>query len=249
MDDLSAMLRGATDNPPPSSIDLDRMIRGERRRKTRRAAAVGSMLAVVTVMAGVAWVVRSPQRPAPATATPPAPAPTSCLHPTNGIGGAARTARPVRPLPEAHDVAARRLTAALTPLLPDGAHPEPGSGCDRVEFFWNRQAAVYQATAWQGAGEKQVSTVILVRAAEPSDATPRCLGSDGPECTRTDLDGERTAMSDLNPVSEGTYQRSVTLYRPDDTRVSVVVIGRPAVLPSVEQLTVIAGSADLTLYP
>ncbi|MEU8820005.1 hypothetical protein [Actinoplanes sp. NPDC048796] len=249
MDDLSAMLRGATDNPPPTGIDLDRLIQGERRRQTRRAAAAGALLTVVTVVAGVAWVARPPDRPAPTPVTPVASTPAPCPHPTNGMGGAARTPRPLRPLPEGHDTAARRLTAALTPLLPDGAHPRAGSGCDRVEFWWNRQAATYQTTAWLGAGKAEVSLVILVKAAESSDATPHCLASDGPSCTRTDLGGDRIAMSDLNPHTGGTYQRSVTVYRPDDTLVSAVVIGRPAALPTVARLTAIAGSADLTLYP
>ncbi|BEL04313.1 hypothetical protein Q0Z83_025040 [Actinoplanes sichuanensis] len=255
MDDLPAMLREATRNPPPTRIDLDRMIDGERRRKTWRTASAGSVLAVITAIGGVAWTTHQADRATPAVTasrppvTPSTPAPSPCTHPTDGVGAAARTPQPVRPLPETHDTAIARLTAALPHLIPPGSRPSRTSSCDRVEFWWNKQAAAYQAVAWQGDGATEVSMVILVRAAERSDTTPHCLAATGSACTRTDLGPGEIAMSDSMPLIEGERQRSVTVYRPDSTRVSVVVIGRPASLPTVAGLTEIARSADLTLYP
>jgi hypothetical protein len=153
----------------------------------------------------------------------------------------ARQAEPLRTPAEAHDTAAVRLTDALPALLPPGAQARK---CPRVEFRWDDGRAQYQATAWVG----DVSLVITLRPRDRGEQE-HCLLS-GLACNRTELGGGAVAMHDqfdLGP--DGKVQRSTTVYRPDDTRVMLVTIGRPTDLLSADHLAEIGRDPALTLYP
>jgi hypothetical protein len=59
-------------------------------------------------------------------------------------------------------------------------------------------------------------------------------------------------MSHLSALSDLTVndtQRTVTVFRPDNTRVMLAVIGREQDLPSVATLSATGRSPEMTLYP
>ncbi|WP_127501630.1 hypothetical protein [Actinoplanes solisilvae] len=247
MDDLSTLLRAASDNAPPTSIDLDELITAERRRRRSRWAAVAAGAAVV-VTAGIS-VTLAGSSPSPTVATPPAAAPTTsrtpCVHPTPPDFVKDVTIVPRNgPLPETADVAAERLTAALPSLLPPGARPSPKTKCGRVEFFYEPKADEYRAAAVLGDG----SWAVMVRPAAV-DSAPACLNPADPSCTRTDLPDGAVAFSDVMDLGLSREQRAVTVFRPDGTVVQVVAAGPPAELPAVADLTRTGTSPRLTLYP
>jgi hypothetical protein len=152
MDELSAYLRGAVGEPPPATINLDRLIAAEQRRSMMRAwAGAGAAVAVaVAVIVALPFLftgptpggVASPGGTLPAlvdTPGPPMPCtPTATPSPSGG---------PPRPLPETvrarptepADKAMPRLTAALLPALraslPANVSVEnPLPGCPLPEF-------------------------------------------------------------------------------------------------------------------
>jgi hypothetical protein len=53
----------------------------------------------------------------------------------------------------------------------------------------------------------------------------------------------------LSNLTVGDTQRTVSVFRPDGTQVLLAVIGRLRDLPSVEALSAIGTSPELTLYP
>ncbi|HEX5598146.1 MAG TPA: hypothetical protein VFX61_19345 [Micromonosporaceae bacterium] len=138
MDDLTGMLRAAVEEPPPTRIDLDRLISGERRRRrhltlaglgTGVAAAVAAILVVPALLAapgprGDNLSFGAPSSPAAETPSPP---PTLCapwsLDPTGPqppvqSHGTQRT-RPA----ESPEAAVLRLTAELRRALRDDLPP------------------------------------------------------------------------------------------------------------------------------
>ncbi|AGL20114.1 hypothetical protein [Actinoplanes sp. N902-109] len=245
MDDLSTLLHAASSDAPPTRVTVDGLLAAERRRKSRVvAAAAGGAVAVV--LAGAAVMASRPGdevRPSP-PAAPASTAQRACPRPSSPGRVPNRKSTPARPLPESHEVASRRLTAALAPLLPAGTSP---ANCDRVEVWWSEQSAQYQAGGRIPAGTLPTTIVVLIRPREPGDSKLSCADGDGPGCTVTAHGTQRYADSELDKA--GRIQRTVTVARPDDTRVQIVVIGARTDLPAVATLTAIASAPPLTLYP
>ena len=79
--DLTQAMLAATDNPPPTSIDVNRLITGERRRTHRLYAVASAALAAVLV--GGVVLAQQPARhtEAPGAAPPPAVAPVASEEP------------------------------------------------------------------------------------------------------------------------------------------------------------------------
>jgi hypothetical protein len=255
VDDLPTLLRTASDDAPPTIIDVDAMIaaEGRRRRRTNVLSTVAAATAVlVTAGLSVTLLGRPHSKAAPpaAVTSPAPPSPgvnaTPCTHATMPDFVPTREPfHPARgPLPETAEVASRRLTTALPALLPRGAHAKR---CDRVEFFLEPKNRAYEATAWVGSGKDEYSLAFMITPTE-TGTVPRCL-NDGPSCTRTDRPDGTVAMADLVGLATGRPQRSVTVFRPDGTTVLLAVIGRDQVLPSAAQLTAIGRAPGLTLYP
>ena len=250
MDDLSTRLRAASDGAPPTGIDLDALIAGEGRRRTRWAVASAAAVASVLVLTGlsVALPDRARPRTVPVAPIPAVTAPEPCVHASLPASVPDRAAVVPRlgPPPETTEVAVRRLTAALPGLLPPGAHPGPRTRCARVEFYYERKALEYRATAWVGADEYSLAVSVKVA---PAGVVPHCLNDDDPSCTRIDGPDGSVAMADLVGVGTPFPQRSVTVYRPDGTIVLLAAIGRRAGLPTASRLAAIGRAPGLTLYP
>jgi hypothetical protein len=158
-----------------------------------------------------------------------------------------RSVDPVRPLRESHEAAVVRLNRALAALLPVGARPMAGSGCDHIEFWWSSHDSRYNLGVLLPSG---VSLAVMVEPRDRGDV-PQCVAvPDG--CRRTDEPGGSAVLSDLSKLSDlmvGDRQRTVTVERPDDTRVLLAAIGQAGDLPTVEAMAAIGLSPELTLYP
>ena len=250
MDDITALFRTATDDAPPTVIDLDALIGRERRRRSRRLVAGAGGIAVALVVAAATGVVLLTGRPAPIAAVPatvPAPsvAPSKpCVHPTMPSFVPTRQADPVRPPSDDHVATARRLQTALVPLLPAGARST--AACGRMEVFWDTTELDYRAGTGLRGG--RVSLVVIIRARDRG-SPPDCLAVPH-GCTRTTAADGSLVLSDLSDLDAGgRAQRSVTVDRPDDTRILLVSIGHPSELPSVATLAAIGRAPALTLYP
>jgi hypothetical protein len=73
VDDLSALLHAASDNAPPTAIDLDGLIAGERQRRRRSRLTVAAAASGVVAIATVAVFLGN--RPPGTVPLPAAPAP------------------------------------------------------------------------------------------------------------------------------------------------------------------------------
>jgi hypothetical protein len=244
--DLPTALRAAVADPPPTSIDVDRLIATERRRRSRLVVTSAGALTLVAALATAAVVAGPGDRPLIGAA----PAPRDpCALPSVPSYLPSGVADPIRRPAESHAAAAERLTAALPPLLPDGAHPRQGSGCDRIEFRWDPDQAAYQANAWVGVDD-QTSIVVLVRPRDRSQKTPRCMILNGRECGRWDFWPGVVTMTDLGPADTQDRSRlTVAVHRPDDTWVGVVVIGFHDDLWTLPNWAKLGNAPGLTLYP
>jgi len=231
MNDLAEQLRAITDDPPPTSINLDHLITSERRRGRilRVGGGVAAAAAAVTVLATVvgAW---------PGTGGGPS---------TAGSGGqscapAARQANlgieqswsPVAgSMPtELPEQAVNRLTQALHnqlgPLLPAGTQQVDmlHQRCDEPVFQWHphRKYFELEAALTDDSGTGQLGVVIWPTPAEqPQDceaALSRLIN-----CTaRTEPDGSKVVTS-FHVNREGVTTSSVKVFRPDNTMVTLSV--------------------------
>jgi hypothetical protein len=300
MDELSTLLREASEDAPPTGIDLDRLIAGERRRRRSwwgAASAAGAVLAVVFAAfvvrgaapnglvsappvgspssigspssagsgplasasagsgplasasagsgplasaSGGSMPLASPSGASASLSSPPGAVP--CAHPGLPSSVRPRQTDPIRPLTESRDAALARLNRALPALLPAGARSS--STCGRIEIYWSPQLSDYQFGA-QLPGD--VSLAVMI---QPLDrgTTPACVAVPD-HCARTDGPDGSITMSDLSPLLGSQVQRSVSVYRTDDTKVLIAVIGREPALPSVETLSALGRAPALTLYP
>ncbi|GIM94154.1 hypothetical protein [Paractinoplanes toevensis] len=239
MDDLSTLLRAASDNAPPTGIDLDGLITLDRRRRRTRWVTAAAAVAVIAVLGAVHL---SPGRPRSSPAEVSSPSAAPCTHATMP---SSLPDQPVTPLPETQEAAVARLTAELPALLPAGAR---STRCPRVEFYYEPKGDDYRASAWVGTGKDEYSLAIMVSPATPG-AVPHCLNADGEACTRIGQPGGAIAMADLVGTDTAKPQRSVTVFRPDRTTVLIAVIGRTKALPPATRLATIGSAPGLTLYP
>lgn len=250
MDDLSALLRAASDNAPPTAIDVNGLITWDRiRRRRSRSAVMAAAGGVVAVAVAASVLVNRPvtAAPMPATPVPATVTATPCAHNDMPSWVPRRTADPVRPPAETHAAALLRLNRSLAAVLPSGARPMTGTGCDHIEFWWSAHDSRYNLGAMLPG---DVSLAIMVEPRDRGDV-PQCQAV--PEnCERTDEPDGSVISADLSELSDlnvGDEQRTVTADRSDDTRVVLAVIGRFGDLPTTETLSAIGLSPELTLYP
>jgi hypothetical protein len=159
--DLTQAMFAATEHPPPTAIDVDQLITGERRR-TRRLHAVTGVAVVAALAVGVVavpqYLSQKPSGQSPGLAPPSTVAgtttrpPAVCFTPSPTVhqppGGKDTTQpRPVVPVTESCGAAIARLSEALTVLLPPlsraGRSPTPGTavrcrpGSRRRDVRWS----------------------------------------------------------------------------------------------------------------
>ncbi|GAA3229640.1 hypothetical protein ACFO1B_26175 [Dactylosporangium siamense] len=129
--DLTQAMLAATANPPPTGIDVDQLITGERRRTRRLHAVTGVAVAAALAAGMVALPQLLPQKPSgqspglapPSTATRATRSPAACVTPSPTVNvppGGKETVqpRPVVPVTESCGAAIARLSDVLTALLP-----------------------------------------------------------------------------------------------------------------------------------
>ncbi|MFG3422848.1 hypothetical protein [Micromonospora sp. NPDC047730] len=280
MDELSQQMRTAVAAPPPTRIDVDRLIADDRQRRRHRAWALAGAGAAVAVAAVAV---------APALLAGPAPEPGGLTLPPAAAGTADPSLCPIAepepsgpPVPqqsydtvrerptERPDAGVARLTQALRPALaavvPAGLTVEGTiPGCDRVQFTYEKSHWNYYAYVRLVRGG-QVDNLTVMVMPTAADAPRGCaVASHAAACTGSRLpDGSTLATSISTPGDEGAEQRRVLLQRVDGTSVTVTTdnfrvvtepdgtpteeFGPPPVL-SVAQLTEIATTPGLTLYP
>lgn len=126
--DLTQAMQAATANPPPTGIDVDRLVTGERRRSRSRYAVAGTALAAVLV--GGFVVAQQPARhdetpgSAPPLGTIASEEPPSCGISTQLDDGLLTGKKPLRPVTESCLAGSGRLGGALTEVLTDQLPPD-----------------------------------------------------------------------------------------------------------------------------
>lgn len=234
MDELSNHLRAAVVAPPPTRIDVDRLIEADRRRRHHRAwtlAGTGVAAAVAVVAVTPALVTGSAREGQP-------PRPPAAGSPSASRGGTAGPCAPVvvpspsvalqsygtmRTLPtEPPDRAAERLTRALSAAL--RAELSPGTTvtgvlpkCPGPRFQYHDRYREYGASGWlvQDGRRGHFSVALRARAA---GAPPGCQPPDVelPDCTeRTFEDG--TVAVTRTYVDDGRKHRTAEVNRSDGT--------------------------------
>lgn len=238
MDDLATRMRAAAADPPPTRIDLDHLIAGERRRSRTLRWSFGS----AAVAAAVALAVSVPiflTGASPGQATDPA---TSGAAPcrTAGAPGPQQShagPRPTEPCAEATERLAAELFAALNKIAP-GAVKESD-----VTFAYVPKRLRYEShvtlPASLGGGVMQVW--IIASHEHPTAQQAGCLAG----CTyEVDSDGTIvTVLSDAN-----VREHQVSVYRSDGTSLLVRAGGTPQGLTA-EEVAWIARTPGLTLFP
>jgi hypothetical protein len=269
--DLIRAMHDAAGTAPPTTVDLDGIVAGERRR-SNRLRMIGAVGLVAVVTLGVPLLPRyfgesqaPPSVAAPSTIDPtpgggPTRSPGPCVtpKPTTGtsrvVGGATPRAAVTEPCRDA----VPRLEAALTTVLGrelpglelrDARDDRPVPPA-KVERDFSLQAA-YGAGFVTGP-QRAVLGVILEASGQPLESAIEGLDCHPGEkdCTRTQYDGVTVILR--GDDAQG-YQ--VNAYRGDGT--VVVVIGRPqeggngiSGIPfTKDQLARIATAPELTLYP
>jgi hypothetical protein len=184
VNDLSEAMRVVTETPPPTRIDIDELIRADRRRtRTNRWLAAAGGVVALAALAGGAQIVTSGHRPS--AAQPGGPATMAPGHVTPGVD----------PNPGTAD----RLTTVLRPVL-IGALP-PGYTLTIAPIFaWEDSGPGYGGYRATGTvtgpdGELITVTVTLRRTPMPTDTA--CVKNDPPDviCSMVNLpDGSQNWM-------------------------------------------------------
>ncbi|MEU4771243.1 hypothetical protein [Micromonospora sp. NPDC023644] len=238
MDELARQMRSAVASPPPTRIDVDRLITDDRQRRRHRAwmvAGTGVAAVVAAVAVTPALLVGPAAGPGgltlPAGGGSPSADPSLCpvVEPEpSGPPAPQQSYDTVRARPtERPDAGVARLTLVLRPALAavvpaglsvDGAIP----GCDLVQFTYEKSHWHYYAHArLRGNGRVDNVTVRLVPTT--ADAPGGCASAPDPRtCTSSRLpDGGTLATSTVTPGKEGFEQRWAQVRRPDGTTVTV----------------------------
>ncbi|GAB3866687.1 hypothetical protein [Dactylosporangium cerinum] len=128
--DLTQAMLAATANPPPTGIDVDQLITGERRRTRRLHAVTGVAVAAALATGMVALPQLLPQKPSgqspglapPSTVAAATRSPAACVTPSPTVkvlpGANVPAEPPLVPVTESCGAAIARLSAELTVLLP-----------------------------------------------------------------------------------------------------------------------------------
>jgi hypothetical protein len=276
MEHLSEALRTAVADPPPTGINLDRLILGERRARQRRWFA-GGVAAVAVLSTGVVTaVVRAPAGlgvgglpSATGTKTdlgPPADPVGACVAVRPTPTGSARTddkpgggqppesgGAPTEPRAAAVTRLSATLNAAVRLTMPnvsvtDDIHPD----CEGIQFEPDVYPALYYAS-FEARDMHGVGIVVLMIHHIQFVA----MDSYGQRETRPD--GSQVGWNQDGSGSGGMQSTQVSVLRPDGTFVTALsqnitganydVITRPTAPATAEQLIAIAADPGLTLYP
>ncbi|MGK5521900.1 hypothetical protein ACSNN9_21445 [Micromonospora sp. URMC 107] len=238
MDELARQMRSAVASPPPTRIDVDRLIADDRQRRRHRAwmvAGTGAAAMVAAVAVTPALLVGPAAGPGgptlPAGGGSPSADPSLCpvVEPEpSGPPAPQQSYDPVRARPtERPDAGVARLTLVLRPALAavvpaglsiDGTIP----GCDLVQFTYEKSHWHYYAHA-RLRGNGHVDNVTVSLAPTTADAPGGCAGAPDPRtCTSSRLpDGGTLAVGATRPGKEGHEQRWAQVRRADGTTVTV----------------------------
>lgn len=243
MDDLSIRMRAAVAEPPPTRIDLDRLIAGERRRSrtttwtaagTAMAAAVAAIAIAPALLAGSGprGVAAPPAAPASGTPVPATASPKLCA-PLKPIPTGPQPplqshdtvrARPTEPMEQAVPRLTVGLSTALAAVLPPGMRVEAlEEGCTEPQFQFHPSYREYEVSARIVAG--QGSGFLLVRVMPtPANDDKVCQASGDPtDCARTTFPDGTVALADtMDAGTGGERQVSVVAHRPDGTSVFLI---------------------------
>jgi hypothetical protein len=276
MEPLSDTLRAAVADPPPSSIDLDRLIVGERRARQRRWFAGGAAaLAVLSATGTVVATVRAPgglgvggipsaTKPNPTgelqrvgSCVAMLPTPTGATTRTDGKTPAAPPEAP-NPPTEPTAVAVPRLStvlnAALAATLPlmsyaDDVHPD----CERIQFEPDMYPAKYYAS-FEAKDTQGVGIVVVMIHYIPF------VDMNSYRHHETRPDGTSVGWNEDPAMGQGgLHGAQVSVLRADGTFLTLLsqnitganyeVATRPTAPATVEQLIAIGTDPGLTLYP
>ncbi|MGC4788672.1 hypothetical protein ACLQ22_12675 [Micromonospora sp. DT178] len=238
MDELARQLRTAVASPPPTRIDVDRLIADDRRRRRHRvwatagtgvAALVAAVVLTPALLVGPAAGPGGPTLPTGdgSPSTDAALCPVAEPEPS-GPPAPQQSYDTVRDRPtERPDAGVARLTLVLRPALaavvPAGLTVHGTiPGCDPVQFTYEKSHWHYYAHArLRGNGRVDNVTVSLIPTAV--DASEGCAAAPDPRtCTSSRLpDGGTLATSTVTPGDEGFEQRWAQVRRADGTSVTV----------------------------
>ena len=259
MDVLSESMRRVTEVAPPTRIDVDALIAGERRRH-RWAVAGGATLATAVVAAGLVVVVPLAgghpvggiAGPTPTDGCAPI-AEVRTPTPTAKISDAGGTVDTVRPAPtEPAAVAEQRLSLAFNQALRTAA---PGMtfadfrrpGCELVQFanFGNTYLYEGMALATNGGGTGGIAVHFYQR----PTGRPSCGGAGCSYDWIEDLPGGAVAF--------GFGEGQVHVWRTDGTAIMILsvtsgtnqAISRITLPVNRVQMITIGTFPALTLYP
>ncbi|MEV4507889.1 hypothetical protein AB0K00_02875 [Dactylosporangium sp. NPDC049525] len=274
--DLTQAMLAATESPPPTSIDVDRLITGERRRTRSLYAVTGAAVAAALAVGVVAlpqYLSQKPSGQSPGLAPPstvatatrsPAvcitPAPTVTVPPgggkTPGSGKTPGGPHPLVPVTESCGAAIARLsdeiTAVLQRLAPGVTVTNARDGSPLPARVEKEGALLLGYTA----GFNLPGGVMSVRieAAEQTSAQFRAFAEQQctmPEakCRPATVDGAELLIR--NDVAGG-YGIDVWAVRPDGTMLLTLtrakIAGQPTPLTE-QQLIELVMTPALTVYP
>lgn len=273
MFDLSDQMRAATAEPPPTGIDLDRLIGGERRRsRLVRVAGVGLVGAVaVAVGVGVVPALRG-GHPVPRFGGPGGGPGTGAGAATYGTVGCgpntlvitgpnpaqqSPTARkwPTEPVDSAVPRLSAVLRAELARLVPDAVLADAlHVGCPEVRFHFHPRYLEYEAAVKIADGDGYSTLHVTIA---PGDVETYNCDTVGQTCQKFTLPDGSRAMAQ-QPTEN---QTNAAVARDDGTVVflalnNAVTKGplpgertRPQPILTTDQLYSLGMAAGLTLYP
>lgn len=233
MDDLTYRMRAVTDAPPPTRIEIDALISGERRRGQvlRLAGATGGAAVAVAV---TLWTVSAWPGPGgiPADGLGAAASPsfTLCapLNPSpSGQPGPAKSDEAVQgaraePVPLVVGRLSIAFDDALGTVLPGIEVTPTLRGCDRPQFQYSPRNREYSVDVRLSDNAGSGALFLTVSASDPNDPK-QC--QKGATCERRALPGGGVALlytlSNVVGIA-GSTQYQVTVDRPDGTRVFVM---------------------------
>lgn len=276
--DLSETMRQAVADPPPSSIDLDRLIRGERLRERRQRwlAGVGAAAGVAVVIGATSAALTGRVPPySDGVGAPPCPGVSDNPPATAAPAHPGFTNSPVPrawPAPtEPCGLAVSRLDLALTEAL-HGVLPSAtltnAEDARRAPVSFQPTGFGYEAMVIVRDGDREARIHIVLDPRGASFAPPTACENPAPGCSlRTVADGAVVMVhwSDAGHLPGG----SGDVFRPDGTVVSARVfpntcapgplyqpcaspVSGPRLLPqamSAEWLQTLVTNPALTLYP
>ncbi|MEV4130817.1 hypothetical protein AB0J72_01480 [Dactylosporangium sp. NPDC049742] len=269
--DLTHAMHAATQDPPPTSIDVDQLITGEHRR-VRRVRAVAGALSVAVLVTGVValpqYLSQKPSGQSPGLPPPTAvatatrspgvcvtPSPTVVV-PTGNPGKEEVTPHPLVPVTESCGAATARLSDELTALLPRMA---PGATFTNARDGSPLPAVVMKDggpqlgySAGFNVGVDVVS--IHVVAAEETPAQFRAFAVEqcaiaGANCRAATVSGAELLVR--NDLKSG-YGIDVWAVRPDGVQLLALTRARTPDRPTPlteQQLIDLVMNPALTLYP